>query len=80
MNPSQIYIAISIIVLALIALLTFLVNKPQKGNKLTPLVGLAFAFIVAGIVFGDDRLIGYGLIGVGVILSIIDMIIKLKSK
>lgn len=80
MNPSQIYIAISIVVLAIIALLVFFVNRNKKDKKITPLAGLAFGFILAGIIFGDDRLIGYSLIGVGVILAIIDIIKKLKSK
>ena len=80
MSPSQIYIAISIAVLAIIALLVFFVNKNKKEKKLSRLAGLSFAFIIAGIIFGDDRLVGYGLIGVGVILAIIDMIEKSKSK
>ena len=80
MNVLQIYIAISIVILAIIALLIFFVSKNKKGKKLTPLAGLAFGFILAGIIFGDDRLIGYSLIGVGVILSIIDIFKKLKSK
>ena len=74
MNPSQIYIAISILVLAIIAVLVFFKSKKEK--KLTPLAGLAFGFIMAGIIFGDDRLIGYSLIGIGVILAIIDIIKK----
>jgi hypothetical protein len=80
MNSSQIYIAISIIILAAIAVLVFFVNEDKKGKKLTPLAGLAFAFVLAGIVFGDDRLIGYSLIGVGVIIAVVDIIKKLKSK
>ena len=80
MSPSQIYIAISIAVLAIIALLVFFVNKNKKEKKLSKLAGLSFAFIIAGIIFGDDRLVGYGLIGVGVILAIIDIIEKSKRK
>jgi lipopolysaccharide export LptBFGC system permease protein LptF len=80
MNPSQIYIAISVVVLAIIALILFFVNKNKKEKKLTPLAGLAFGFILAGIIFGHDRLIGYSLMGVGVLLAVIDMMKKLKSK
>ncbi len=85
MNSSQIYIAISIVVLATIAILIFFVNKNKKDKKLTPpiltpLAGLAFGFILAGIIFGDQRLIGYSLMGVGVIIAVIDMSKKLKSK
>ncbi len=47
---------------------------------MTPLTGLAFGFILAGIIFGDDRLIGYSLLGIGVILAVIDIFKKLKSK
>jgi len=80
MNTSQIYIAISIVVLAAIALLFFFTGKSRKQNRLTPLAGLAFGFILAGIVFGDDRLIGYSLLGIGVIIAVIDIFIRSKSK
>ncbi len=80
MSSPQIYIFISILVLAIIAVLVFFVNKNKKDKKFTPLAGLSFAFVLAGIFFGDDRLVGYSLIGAGVILAIIDMIQKLKKK
>jgi len=80
MITSQIYIAMSIIVLAIIALLVFFVNRNRKEKRLSKLAGLSFGFIIAGIIFGDDRLIGYSLIGIGVILAIIDMINKSKGK
>lgn len=79
MNATSIYIAIAVLCLAIVALLVFFARKKKK-EKLTPLTGLAFAFIIAGIIFGDTRLVGYGLIGVGVILAIIDIIFKLKEK
>lgn len=80
MAASQIYIAISIVVLAILAVLFFFLNKNKKDRKLTPLAGIAFGFILAGIIFGDDRRIGYSLMGIGVILSVIDIILKLKKK
>lgn len=80
MNTSQIYIAVSIVVLAVIALLVIFLGKSRKENRLTPLAALAFGFILAGIIFGDNRLIGYSLLGIGVIIAVIDMFKKLKSK
>lgn len=80
MNPSQIYILIAIVGLLLIVLALFIIKKNKKKPRLTPLTSLAFAFIIAGIVFGDNRLTGYTLIGTGVLLAIIDIIIKLKKK
>jgi hypothetical protein len=80
MKMSQIYIAISIVVLAVIALLVIVSGKSKKQNRLTPLAGIAFGFILAGIVFGDDRLVGYSLMGIGVVIAIVDIFKGLKSK
>jgi hypothetical protein len=82
MNTSQLYILLSIIVLVLVALLFFIVNKNKTGKEknLSPLAGLASALLLAGLFFGENRFIGYGLIGVGVILALIDMINKLRKQ
>jgi len=83
MEASQIYILISIIILLIIAIIMLFVVKTKKNKKqkpLTPLAGLAFAFILAGIFFGDSRLVGYSLMGIGVLLAVIDIIIKQKKK
>ena len=73
MNTSTLYIAISVGVLAIVAILAFLVGRGKRENRLTPLASLAFSFVVAGIIFGDDRLIGYSLMGAGVVLAIVDI-------
>lgn len=80
MNISQIFIAVSIIALAIVAFLVFFVSRNRKENKLTPLASLAFTFTVLGIVFSDDRLIGFSLMGVGVLLAIVDMYNRSKQK
>jgi hypothetical protein len=80
LNTSQIYIALSIVVLAVVAFLLFFVSKNRKENRLTPFAGLAFGFVLAGILFGGDRLVGYSLLGAGVLLAVIDMFNKSKSK
>jgi len=79
MNPSQTYILISIIALAGIMVALILTRKKMR-RPLSPLAGMAFAFVIAGLIFGESRLIGYGLMGVGVILAVIDIIRKLKVK
>jgi uncharacterized membrane protein len=80
MNISQIYIVVSVVVLAIIAVLVFFIGRRRYENRLTPLASLAFAFIVAGILSGEDRIIGYGLMGVGVVLAVIDIINRSRSK
>ena len=80
MNISQIYIAVSIVVLAVTAILVFVVGKNGKKKRLTPLASFAFAFVLAGILFGENRFIGYCLMGVGVLLAVLDIFNKSKKK
>lgn len=79
MNISQAYIAVTIIVLMVIASLFFFGTRNRKEKRLTPLTGLAFGFILAGMFFGDSRLVGYGLMGIGVLLAVVD-ILRNRSK
>jgi len=79
MDNSQIYILVSIFALAVIALLVFLASKSRKEKKLTPLASLAFGFVVAGILFGDDRLISHSLMGIGVLLAVVDIFRQRKK-
>ena len=74
MNASQITIAVSILILAVVALLLYRKGWRKEQKGLTPIAGLAFGFILAGIVFGEERFISYGLMGVGVVLAIVDII------
>ena len=78
MEPSQIYILITIIILLVIAILGFFIRKDKRERRLTPLASIAFIFILAGVFFGDTRIVGYSLIGIGVLLAIVDIIKKLK--
>ena len=80
MSTSPIFIAISIIVLIVVFVLVFFVKKGKKESQLTPLAGLAFVCILGGILFGSEQLVGYALLGVGVILAIIDMIGRFRSR
>jgi hypothetical protein len=80
MNTSQIYIGAGIIILAVIALFVFLERRHRGEKGLSPLAGLAFAFVLAGILFGNDRLVGYSLMGIGVVLAVVDMFNKSKHK
>jgi hypothetical protein len=79
MEASQIWILISLAVLAAVALLIFRAGRAGKQNRLTPLAGLAFGFIMAGLVFGDERWLGYGLFAAGVILAVVDIVKRSRS-
>jgi hypothetical protein len=58
MNTQLPYIILAIIVLLIVAALVFFVGKNKSKNRLTPLAGLAFGFILAGILFGENRILG----------------------
>lgn len=79
MSTSSVFIAVSVVVLVVIALLMFLLGKRGKANRLTPLASLAFGFVLAGIVFGENRFVGYSLFGIGVIVAIIDILSRSRN-
>ena len=80
MTPSAVYILISIAVFVIVAIFVFLIRGKKAENRMTPLATLAFVFVLAGIFFGEHRLIGYGLLGIGIVLAVADILIRLKNK
>ena len=71
---SQPYILIAVIIILATALLLFVIRRNSDVNRLSPIAGLAFAFIIAGIVFSGDQTLGYILMGIGLVLAVVDMI------
>lgn len=80
MDNSLLYIVIALVAIAIVALLLFFVGKGKGQNRLTPLAGMAFGFILAGILFGENRVLGYSLLGIGVVLAVVDMFIRSKRE
>ena len=76
---SELYLGLAISGIVIVAVLVFLVGRKGQRSRLTPLAGLAFAFIISGILFGEERIIGYGLMGVGVVLAVVDIIVRAKK-
>lgn len=80
MNDSQVWVIVTIVVLAVVLIMRYSTSKNKKDYfKISTLASFAFAFILAGLIFSTDRLISYSLFGVGVALAIIDMIKKSKK-
>ena len=83
MDASQIYILTSVIILLVIAAIVIFARKNSKKKKqetITPLAGIAFGFILLGILFSDSRLIGYSLMGIGIILAVVDIVVRMKKR
>jgi asparagine N-glycosylation enzyme membrane subunit Stt3 len=73
---------IAIAIIALVVIMVLLLISRRKGKQLlnpSNLLVLGMSLVVLGIIFGDDRLIGYSFIGVGVLLSVIDAIRNRKQ-
>lgn len=79
MNTTVVYITVAISLLLVIAILVFVADKEIKKRRLTPLASLAFGLIVAGIIFGEERVIGYGLLATGVIFAVMDLLKKHRT-
>ena len=77
---SVLYLGIAVGGIVIVAVLVFLVGGKSQRSNLTPLAGPAFAFIISGILFGDERIIGYGLMGVGVVLAVVDIIVRSRQQ
>jgi len=77
---NTIYILIAIIALAIIAVVMVFV-RGKKPEKMSSLSQIAFIFIFAGIIFGsgENRFWGYGLMTIGGVLALVDIIKKLKK-
>lgn len=74
MDASQIWIVAVLVILAVVALLVLRTGRAGMRSKLTPLTAVAFGCIVAGLVFGEDQWLGYGLFAAGVTLAVVDVL------
>ena len=67
-----IFVAAAIIAV-LIDCIVFFVNLQRSESHLSRLVALAVLFVLAGLIAGAGRLIGYMLVSVGGILAMADL-------
>jgi len=80
MTNSLAYVLISISALAVIAILILFGRRKKAENKITPLAGVAFAFVVSGILFGENRLVGYSLMGIGILQAVAELFQRSRSQ
>lgn len=69
-------VAAFVIVLGLLAILLMRRGRWRDLEKPDQLQTLGITLVVLGIVFGDDPLLGYSFIGVGVFLSIASLVLR----
>ncbi len=76
MHGDLIYLVIAIISFVLV--LTGLIILRIKKRNISWLLNFALLIIVASLFF-EDRVISYPMIGVGILLVVVDMIVKKKK-
>jgi len=78
--PSMMYIAITLIVLAIVAIILVYRGKIKGQKRPSGLAFIALFLIITGILFGEDRLLGYSLTGAAIILAVIDIVIRQREQ
>ncbi len=81
MEASQIYILISLVGFLIITILMIFLRGESKNKRkkiITPLTSLAFGFVLTGIIFSSIKLVGYSLMGIGIVFAIVDMVERLR--
>ena len=79
MGSSLGFILFAIVVLYIIAVVILRFSKVKNVQKISPIGGLAFAFVLAGLLLGQNRLVAYTLLGIGVVLAIVDIIRRARN-
>jgi ribose/xylose/arabinose/galactoside ABC-type transport system permease subunit len=79
MNSNIAYILFAIVVLYIIAVVILRFSKVKNVQKISPIGGLAFAFVLAGLVLGQNRVVAYSLLGIGVALAIVDIVLRARK-
>jgi hypothetical protein len=79
-DASVLFIVLSVIILIIIGILLIIAWKKKKEKRISPLAMLGIVFVILGTVFGSDRLIGYSFLGIGVIISVFDIVKNRKKE
>jgi len=79
MNTSQIYVAIAIVALAVVAIVLFIIRRNKPREELSRLGAFALMLVIAGVIFGPTQPLGYSSMTIGGILAVIDIVKKLKK-
>lgn len=69
-------IAALVIAAALAAIAFSWRYRRKKEHNEDALQTLGFTLVVLGVIFGEDQIIGYSFIGVGVLLSVVTLIAR----
>lgn len=77
-SPASAWLVYALVLLAIIFVMLMIKRKelPQRMSKLE---SLAFVLIIMGLFLAENRLLGYSLLGAGVILALLDILDKSRK-
>ncbi len=77
-SSASAWIVYALVLLAIIFVMLMIKRKelPQRMSKLE---SLAFVLIIIGLFLAENRLLGYSLLGAGVILALLDILDKSRK-
>jgi len=76
MNSPATFFFVSVAVLAAVTAIFFFANKKSPEKRLSGLATVSFIFILTGIIFGDNIIVGYALLLAGSAVAAVDFIKK----
>ena len=76
----ELWLAIAVAVAVLVIVSGFFLLKKKQTLPNNPILALASAFMVIGITFSDNPLVGYSFLGTSIALSVIYAIRNSKKK
>lgn len=80
MNNISTVAYIAFIIIAATAGVILIIKTSAKNRKPTPLAGLAFLLVIAGILFGEEPWWSFSLLGLGVVMVLFDIFRNNKLK
>jgi len=78
MTGNWVYIVLMVVILAALVFLMVRVRGIERNSRISPLIGLAMACFMGGLILADQRWLSYGLLGAGLVLAVIDILKRQK--
>jgi hypothetical protein len=73
------FIITGLVVLVILAIIFVYALKKRPQKQPSRIAFIAMFLVIAGILFGEDPYLGYGLLGAGIVLGVVDILIGLKK-
>lgn len=79
LNKGYVLLALTALGIVLV-ILTAMGRVGHKYRRLSTLGGIAFSLVIAGVVFDENRGLGFSLLGAGVLVAALDAMLRLRDR